>query len=132
MVSLPVGCIPVPSPRSSDAQTQHPRHNRQSSRSDLDTYLDDATSFIYPPTFAGAASLVHCGAGKSRSVAVVIAYLCRYAGAGFVEAAAFVAGMGQGPARRRASPMRSSGGCGSMSWRRRGLDDELRQRRRNT
>ena len=56
----------------------------------LTDYLDDATSFIAAHLRRGCV-LVHCGAGKSRSVAVVIAYLCRYAGMSFVEAAAFVA-----------------------------------------
>lgn len=56
----------------------------------LEDYLDDATSFIAAHLRRGCV-LVHCGAGKSRSVAVVIAYLCRYAGMSFVEAAAFVA-----------------------------------------
>ena len=45
----------------------------------LTDYLDDATSFIAAHIRRGCV-LVHCGAGKSRSVAVVIAYLCRYAG----------------------------------------------------
>jgi protein-tyrosine phosphatase len=56
----------------------------------LEDYLDDATSFIAAHLRRGCV-LVHCGAGKSRSVAVVIAYLCRYAGMSFAEAAAFVA-----------------------------------------
>jgi hypothetical protein len=56
----------------------------------LEDYLDDATSFIAAHLRRGCV-LVHCGAGKSRSVAIVIAYLCRYAGMSFVEAAAFVA-----------------------------------------
>ncbi|TXH58628.1 MAG: hypothetical protein E6Q97_01855 [Desulfurellales bacterium] len=34
--------------------------------------------------------LVHCGAGKSRSVAIVVAYLCRYAGMSLSEALGFV------------------------------------------
>ena len=56
----------------------------------LEDYLDDATSFIAAHIRRGCV-LVHCGAGKSRSVAVVIAYLCRYAGMSYAEAAAFVA-----------------------------------------
>lgn len=74
-----------------DAQTQHPRHETgEVAGPDLDTYLDDATSFIATHLRRGCV-LVHCGAGKSRSVAVVIAYLCRYAGMRYDEAAAFVA-----------------------------------------
>ena len=56
----------------------------------LEDYLDDATSFIAAHIRRGCV-LVHCGAGKSRSVAVGIAYLCRYAGMSYAEAAAFVA-----------------------------------------
>jgi len=55
----------------------------------LEDYLDDATSFIAAHIRRGCV-LVHCGAGKSRSVAVVIAYLCRYAGMSLTEALAFV------------------------------------------
>ena len=51
--------------------------------------LDDATAFIAAHIKRGCV-LVHCGAGKSRSVAVVVAYLCRYAGMSYVEALAFV------------------------------------------
>ena len=63
--------------------------NKVSSRS-LEDFLDNATNFIATYIRRGCV-LVHCGAGKSRSVAVVIAYLCRYAGMSFAEAAAFVA-----------------------------------------
>lgn len=56
---------------------------------DLADYLDDATAFIAAHIKRGCV-LVHCGAGKSRSVAVVAAYLCRYAGMSYVEALAFV------------------------------------------
>ena len=74
-----------------DAQTQHPRHESgEIAGPDLDTYLDDATSFIAAHLRRGCV-LVHCGAGKSRSIAVVIAYLCRYAGMSYTEAAAYVA-----------------------------------------
>lgn len=75
----------------SDGETRRVRpDNGETYGNDLDTYLDDATSFIAAHIRRGCV-LVHCGAGKSRSVAVVIAYLCRYAGMSFVEAAAFVA-----------------------------------------
>jgi len=74
-----------------DGETKRVRpDNGETYGNDLDTYLDDATSFIAAHLRRGCV-LVHCGAGKSRSVAVVIAYLCRYAGMSFVEAAAFVA-----------------------------------------
>jgi len=55
----------------------------------LEDYLDDATSFIAAHIRRGCV-LVHCGAGKSRSVAVVVAYLCRYAGMSLTEALAYV------------------------------------------
>jgi hypothetical protein len=75
----------------SDGETRRVRpDNGETYGNDLDTYLDDATSFIAAHLRRGCV-LVHCGAGKSRSVAVVIAYLCRYAGMSFAEAAAFVA-----------------------------------------
>ena len=56
---------------------------------DLDYYLDDATAFIAEHLKRGCV-LVHCGAGLSRSAAVVIAYLCRYAGMSYSEALGFV------------------------------------------
>ena len=55
----------------------------------LETYLDEATGFIQRHLQNGCV-LVHCGAGKSRSVAVVVAYLCRYAGMSYTEALALV------------------------------------------
>lgn len=56
---------------------------------DLADYLDDATAFIAAHLHRGCV-LVHCGAGKSRSVAVVVAYLCRYAGMSYPEALSLV------------------------------------------
>ena len=56
---------------------------------DLDFYLDDATAFIAANIKLGCV-LVHCGAGRSRSVAVVVAYLCRYAGMSYSEALSLV------------------------------------------
>lgn len=56
---------------------------------DLDFYLDDATAFIAANIKQGCV-LVHCGAGLSRSVTVVIAYLCRYAGMSYGEALSLV------------------------------------------
>lgn len=55
----------------------------------LASYLDYATSFIAGNIRHGCV-LVHCGAGISRSVAVVCAYLCRYAGMRWDEALALV------------------------------------------
>jgi len=75
----------------SDGETRRVRpDNGETYGNDLDTFLDDAIDFIAAHLRRGCV-LVHCGAGKSRSVAVVIAYLCRYAGMSFAEAAAFVA-----------------------------------------
>lgn len=51
--------------------------------------LDEITSFIATYLAEGCV-LVHCGAGMSRSVAIVVAYLCRYAGMSYVEALSFV------------------------------------------
>ena len=68
--------------------------NRVPSRG-LEDYLDDATSFIAAHIRRGCV-LVHCGAGKSRSVAVVVAYLCRYAGMSLTEALAFVSARRKG------------------------------------
>lgn len=56
---------------------------------DLADWLSSATSFIARNIDAGCV-LVHCGAGKSRSVAIVVAYLCRYAGMSLSEALSFV------------------------------------------
>ncbi len=55
----------------------------------LADYLDDATSFIAAHIRRGCV-LVHCGAGKSRSVSLATAYLCRYAGMSYTEALSLV------------------------------------------
>ena len=55
----------------------------------LDDYLESATAFIAKHIPHGCV-LVHCGAGVSRSSALVIAYLCRYAGMSYNEALGFV------------------------------------------
>lgn len=73
-----------------DGETRRVRpDNGETYGNNLDTFLDDATSFIAAHIRRGCV-LVHCGAGKSRSVAVVVAYLCRYAGMSLTEALAFV------------------------------------------
>lgn len=56
---------------------------------DLARDLSEVTGFIADGLARGCV-LVHCGAGKSRSVAVVCAYLCRYAGMSWSEALALV------------------------------------------
>lgn len=68
----------------------HDRDGKEHPSRGLEDYLDDATSFIAAHIRRGCV-LVHCGAGKSRSVAVVIAYLCRYAGMSWIEAKNLVA-----------------------------------------
>jgi hypothetical protein len=55
----------------------------------LEDSLDDAMAFIAANIKRGCV-LVHCGAGLSRSVSVVIAYLCRYAGMSYSEALSLV------------------------------------------
>lgn len=51
----------------------------------LEDYLDDATDFIVAHIRRGCV-LVHCVAGTHRSVAVAVAYFCRYAGMNLYEA----------------------------------------------
>ena len=57
----------------------------------LEDYLDDATMFIARHISRGCV-LVHCNDGKSRSVAVTVAYFCRYAGMNLYEAKNLVFG----------------------------------------
>jgi len=69
-----------------------PAHDRDGAAvppHDLSDYLDEATQFIADHIVKGAV-LVHWGAGRSRSVAVVCAYLCRYVGMSWSEALSFV------------------------------------------
>jgi protein-tyrosine phosphatase len=65
------------------------RNGQQVPSRGLEDYLDETIRFIAAHIRRGCV-LVHCGAGKSRSVAVVIAYLCRYAGMSLTEALTFV------------------------------------------
>ena len=61
----------------------------------LEKYLDDACAFIAEHITKGCV-LVHCGVGLSRSVSVVAAYLCRYAGMNLSEAVNFIKHRRQG------------------------------------
>lgn len=61
----------------------------------LEDYLDDATSFIATHIRRGCV-LVHCVAGTHRSVAVAVAYFCRYAGMNLYEAKNLVFGCVRG------------------------------------
>ena len=88
--TVPVWCIDL-----ADGEGHHlgdltDRHGNPIPSRGLEDYLDDATAFIAAHIRRGCV-LVHCGAGKSRSVAVVVAYLCRFAGMSLSEALAFVA-----------------------------------------
>ena len=58
-------------------------------RAGLEKHLTGACVFIAEHITRGCV-LVHCGYGRSRSVAVVAAYLCRYAGMSLVEAVNFI------------------------------------------
>ena len=78
-----------------DGECKRVRPDGETYGHDLDEYLDDATAFIAAHLRRGCV-LVHCCAGKSRSVAVVIAYLCRYAGMSLTEALAFVSARRKG------------------------------------
>ena len=61
----------------------------------LEQHLDAACAFIAEHIVKGCV-LVHCGAGLSRSVSVVAAYLCRYAGMSLVEAVNYIKERRQG------------------------------------
>ena len=61
----------------------------------LETHLGGACAFIAAHITRGCV-LVHCGAGLSRSVSVVAAYLCRYAGMNLSEAVNFIKDKRQG------------------------------------
>jgi protein-tyrosine phosphatase len=61
----------------------------------LEAHLDAACAFIAEHITKGCV-LVHCGVGLSRSVSVVAAYLCRYAGMSLSEAVNFIKAMRQG------------------------------------
>ena len=61
----------------------------------LGKHLSATTSLIAASLERGCV-LVHCGAGMSRSVSVVAAYLCRYAGMRLDEAIGFIKERRQG------------------------------------
>ena len=61
----------------------------------LEKHLGGACAFIAAQISRGCV-LVHCGAGLSRSVSVVAAYLCRYAGMSLSEAVNFIKQRRQG------------------------------------
>lgn len=63
--------------------------------SGLEAHLDAACAFIAEHITKGCV-LVHCGAGLSRSVSVVAAYLCRYAGMSLSEAVNYIKDKRQG------------------------------------
>lgn len=85
--STPVWIVDIADGEATSAKTAYSSTHEDDR--DLDFYLDDATSFIAEHIRRGCV-LVHCGAGRSRSAAVVIAYLCRYAGMSYTEALTFV------------------------------------------
>ena len=85
--STPVWIVDIADGEASNAKTAYSSTHEDDR--DLDFYLNDATGFIAANIGRGCV-LVHCGAGISRSAAVVIAYLCRYAGMSYAEALTFV------------------------------------------
>ena len=85
--STPVWIVDIADGEASSAKTAYSSTHEDDR--DLDFYLDEVTDFIAHHICKGCI-LVHCGAGISRSAAVVIAYLCRYAGMSYAEALAFV------------------------------------------
>lgn len=64
-------------------------------RAGLEKHLTGACVFIAEHITKGCV-LVHCGYGRSRSVSVVAAYLCRYAGMSLVEAVNYIKERRQG------------------------------------
>lgn len=86
-VQIPILIVDIADGEASSAKTAYSSTHEDDR--DLDFYLDDATDFIASEIRYGCV-LVHCGAGISRSAAVVIAYLCRFAGMSYAEALAFV------------------------------------------
>lgn len=61
------------------------RYGKEHPSRGLEDYLDDATMFIARHISRGCV-LIHCVAGTHRSVAVAVAYFCRYAGMNLYEA----------------------------------------------
>ncbi|KAI5065217.1 hypothetical protein GOP47_0019912 [Adiantum capillus-veneris] len=59
---------------------------RDSADVDLGEHFDECFAFIDEARQSGGSVLVHCFAGKSRSVTVVVAYLMKTYGMNFTEA----------------------------------------------
>ncbi|XP_035032614.2 dual specificity protein phosphatase 22-B [Hippoglossus stenolepis] len=60
------------------------------SKQDLTQYFRDSITFIHESRLKGEGCLVHCVAGVSRSVTLVVAYIMTVTGRGWVEALAAV------------------------------------------
>ncbi|CAB1459232.1 unnamed protein product [Pleuronectes platessa] len=60
------------------------------SKQDLTQYFRDSITFIHESRLKGEGCLVHCVAGVSRSVTLVVAYVMTVTGRGWVEALAAV------------------------------------------